>query len=270
MKLTSDNFTLLSNKIWRKIFVPLGITRMPKSKQSVISDLFFIRADKGWETSFELLNINALLLGSFEHQEWHSAKMYFFGSDGEVIKELQIPMDSTPRFTLRINDIIQDFPKVPATFALFHSEGESAEFRGQSLIAERGYVGYEFKGLGVRGYVHGNLDAVALSNNAVEPIGNSGIFKRDYTVQHLLIGVARYEFAFTNPTSKSQRISMEVSDEPNKWVKYSEQILKPLGSGIFEIEDFGKPSVVRFKSKLYLGRPIVFRITPNSLDVFHG
>jgi hypothetical protein len=196
--------------------------------------------------------------------------MYFFGSDGEVIKELQIPMDSTPRSTLRINDIIQDFPKVPATFALFHSEGESAELRGESLIAERGYVGYEFKGLGVRGYVHGNLDAVAHSINGLEPLGNSGIFNRMYTVQHLLFGAGIYEFAFTNPTRKSQRISMEVSNEPNKWIKRSDLFLKPLGSGIFEIEDFGSRSLVRFKSKLYLGRPIVFRTTPTSLDVFHG
>jgi hypothetical protein len=270
MKFAFKNHVRLLNGVRRKIFVPNGITRMPKSRQSVISDLFFIRADNDWETSFELLNINALLLGSFERHEWHSAIMYFFDSDGNVIQELQIPMNSTPRSTLRINDMIQDFPKVPATFALFHSERESADLRGESLIAERGYVGYEFKGLGVKGYVHGNLDAVALSDNVVEPIGNSGVFKRHYTVQHLLFGAARYEFAFTNPTSKSQKISMEVSNVSNKWVKNSELVLKPLGSGIFEIDDFGNTNVVRFKSKLYLGRPIVFRTTPNSLDVFHG
>ena len=152
----SKDLTVLLSRVRRKIFVPSGLTRTPKFPQSVVSDLFFIRADNDWQTNFELLNINALLLGGFESRVWGSAQMYFFGSDGEIIQKLVIPVDSTPRFTINLNKLIFHFPKKPATFALFHSESETAELRGSSLIAERGYVGYDYKNLGSKSYLHGN------------------------------------------------------------------------------------------------------------------
>ena len=268
--LNSKNLSMFFPRVRRKIFTPSGLTRIPKFSQSVISDLFFIRADNDWQTNFELLNINALLLGGFESRVWGSAQMYFFDSDGEIIQKLVIPIDSTPRSTINLNKLIHNFPKKPATFALFHSESETADLRGSSLIAERGYVGYEYKNLGAKSYVHGNLDAVALSTNGVEALGFSGVFIRNYTVQHLLSGDARYEFAFTNPTRKSQKISMELSFKSNKWKKSTVLVLKPFGSGIIEVAEPGQTCVVRFKSKLYLGRPVVFRTTNLSMDVFHG
>ena len=97
--LNSKNLSLFFAQVRRKIFVPAGLTRTPKFPQSVISDLFFIRADNDWQTNFELLNINALLLGGFEARVWGAAQMYFFGSDGEIIQKLVIPIDSTPRST---------------------------------------------------------------------------------------------------------------------------------------------------------------------------
>lgn len=268
--LNFKNLSMFFPRVRRKIFIPSGLTRTPKFPQSVISDLFFIRADNLWQTNFELLNINALLLGGFEARVWGSAQMYFFGSDGEIIQKLVIPIDSTPRSTINLNKLIQNFPKKPATFALFHSESETAELRGSSLIAERGYVGYEYKNLGAKSYVHGNLDAVALSTNGVEALGFSGVFIRNYTVQHLLSGDAKYEFAFTNPTRKSQKISMELSFKSNKWKKSTMLVLKPFGAGIIKVTEPGQTCVVRFKSKLYLGRPVVFRTTNLSMDVFHG
>lgn len=131
-------------------------------------------------------------------------------------------------------------------------------------------MGYEYKNLGTKSYVHGNLDAVALSTNGVEALGFSGVFIRNYTVQHLLTGDAKYEFAFTNPTKKSQKISMEISFKSNKWKKSTMLVLKPFGAGIIKVTEPGQTCVVRFKSKLYLGRPVVFRTTNLSMDVFHG
>lgn len=256
--------------IRRRIFLRLGLTRHPKNQLSVISDLFILRTGPEWKTSFELLNINALLLGGFEMITPSMVQIFFFSHDGEVIKKIQIPITSTPRTTLNIEDLTQNFSTVPATFAIFHPADESADVRGDSLLAERGYVGYEFKGLGVKGYVHGNLDAIAYAQNAVEPLGNSGVVRRHYTVQHLLSSGAKYEFAFTNPTQKTQKITVEISNGPKTWVKDSTIVLKPLGSGIIEVNDLAKSSLIRVKSRLYLARPIVFRTTHTSMDVFHG
>jgi hypothetical protein len=47
--------------------------------------------------------------------------------------------------------------------------------------------------------------------------------------------------------------------------------MNPLGSHTFTVDiNENEKAYVRFKSKLYLGRPVVFRISNDSMDVFHG
>ena len=58
----------------------------------------------------------------------------------------------------------------------------------------------------MKGYVHGNLDAVAFENGKIAPIGNSGFWNRDYIVQHPLIGPAIHYNILTNPTNKTIKI----------------------------------------------------------------
>lgn len=270
MRSIKDLLHVISTKVRQRIFLRLGLTRRPRDKKSVISDLFVLRTGPDWQTNFELLNINALLLGGFDEGISSSVQMFFFSHNGELIQKLQIPVDSTPRTTINLSKLILNFPQEPATFAVFHSPTDSARVRGDSFLAERGYVGYEFKGLGTKGYVHGNLDAVAYCNDQIEPLGSGGLLRRNYTVQHLISNGAKYEFAFTNPTRRTQNIALEVSTEPNVWKKSSSIVLKPFGAGIMEVIGLTKPSVVRFRSKLYLARPIVFRTTEASMDVFHG
>jgi hypothetical protein len=140
-----------------------------------------------------------------------------------------------------------------------------------SFLAERGYSGYGYQNLGVKGYVHGNLDAVALIKGEVLPLGNSGLIPRFYTVQHCLRGPARYEFVFTNPTAKKIKIIPNISFNKNKWFAKDAFSMNSLGSHTVTVEiKESQKAYVRFKSKLYLGRPVVFRVANNSMDVFHG
>jgi hypothetical protein len=123
----------------------------------------------------------------------------------------------------------------------------------------------------VKGYVHGNLDAVALSKGRIEPLGHAGLISRFYTVQHCLTGPSKYDFVFTNPTGRKVKITPYISYSPNKWSKSESFQIASLGTYTHSVTvDESERAYVRFKSRLSLARPVVFRISNDSMDVFHG
>lgn len=261
--------TKIKRKLRFGIFIWKKLTKDPKSKLAVISDLFPIRNDDNWSTEFELLNVPGLISG--DNSKPSNSIFYFFNDSGNLLGVRNIVMQNKGRMTVQLKELLNNDLIDAKTFAVFHSSiSEDLGFTG-SYLAERGYTGYEFNQLGVKGYVHGNLDAVALVNNKVKPLGNSGLIQRYYTVQHCLIGPAKYEFIFTNPTSKKVKIRPYIAFHPNKWERRANFEISSLGLNVFnlEIED-GKKCYVKFRSGLYLARPVVFRISNGSMDVFHG
>ena len=263
--------TKIKRKLRLGVFVWKKLTKNPKSKTAVISDLFPIRNDKNWSTEIELLNVPGLISGDNNQNKPSISAFHFFGHNGIVLGVRNIEMQNKGRMTIKFKDFLANDLIDAKTFAVFHSSiDEDLEFNG-SYLAERGYTGYEYNNLGVKGYVHGNLDAVAFVDNKVKPLGNSGLLQRYYTVQHCLRGPAKYEFIFTNPTSKKVKIRPYIAFNPNKWEKQKNFEISSLGLNVFnlEIED-GQKCYVKFRSGLYLARPVVFRISNDSMDVFHG
>ena len=56
-----------------------------------------------------------------------------------------------------------------------------------------------------------------------------------------------------------------------KWLAKKSFTMNSLGSHTYTVDiEENEKAYVRFKSKLYLGRPVVFRISNDSMDVFHG
>jgi hypothetical protein len=123
----------------------------------------------------------------------------------------------------------------------------------------------------VKGYVHGNLDAISFAENKIQKLGNYGFPKKVYRVQHLLTGPAEYDFIFTNPT-KCKKVKIQ------PFLEYhgTKNPLKPLfiaslGCDVLNVKlQSNQNARISFRSSLYLGRPVVFRKTNNSMDVFHG
>ena len=102
-------------------------------------------------------------------------------------------------------------------------------------------------------------------------VGNSGLISRYYTVQHCLRGPAKYEFVFTNPTSRKVKITPRISYSPRKWLAGNFFSINSLGSHTYVLDvKENEKAYVKFKSRLCLSRPVVFRISNNSMDVFHG
>ncbi len=253
------------------IFINKNLTKIPTEKTAVISDLFPIKKGNDWHTEFELLNVSGLIMGDNNESKPYVVNFHFFSSTGNLLGSNSVTVENIGRKTIKLSELMIGEIKEAATFSVFHPTIYDKTDMAGSYLAERGYSGYEYKNLGVKGYVHGNLDAVALSKGKVEPLGNSGLISRYYTVQHCLRGPAKYEFVFTNPTSKKIKITPNISLNKKKWKTMESFTMNSLGSNTFTIDiKESEKAHVRFKSKLYLGRPVVFRISNDSMDVFHG
>jgi hypothetical protein len=266
--MNKNTFVRIRRKINFGINIPLKVFKKPTYSNSVTSDLFPIRNDTFWETEFEFLNIPGLISG--ESSKAHMAKIAFFNNKGLLLGFKNIEISGVSRKTLNINEFLTGDFTTASTFAVFHdNESQGIDLDG-SFLAERGYAGYKFRDAPVKGYVHGNLDAVSYSSGRVEKLGNYGPLKKTYSVQHLLTGPSEYEFIFTNPTSKKITIQpiLELNSRAKKILKIN---IDSLGVGTVKVkisnEEVGK---IKFKSFLYLGRPVVFRATSDSFDVFHG
>ena len=252
------------------LFIPRKVTRVPKNHKSVISDLFCIRNDADWETFFELLDVVSLIQGISSERPNEGVTIFFFDSAGRKVSERFVPFGNGARKTIRIDS---DFVGAPnaSTFAVFHQPSIPAENLKGSHLAERGYCGYKRTDSPIRGYVHGNLDAIGYSDQGLEMLGNRGILTRYYQVQHPLRGDALYEFFLTNPTRRSSKITFQIWAEKTGWKNHETLKLSPGGCYLSRVRSAGADvQFVRIKSRFYLGRPVVFRSQPNSFDVFHG
>ena len=253
------------------LFVPRGITAEPKNPDSVISDLFLIRNDSNWKTEFELLNIRGLIEGDNAVLENDTSNFWFFDEVGRKLGEKCIELLGVGRQTVKLRDLLTGPLEQARTFAVFHNQTVPWLALERSFLADRGYAGFEFSNIGLKGYVHGNLDSIARSANHIEMLGKSGIPIRAYTVQHQLTGPATYEFFFTNPTNKTQNLKALVKTGGGRFIKLGTMKLKPRGSGQFTVKvDENETKRFQMKSRLFLGRPVVFRTTHESMDVFHG
>ncbi len=265
------NLDTLKRKAKYAIFIPRRVTKTPNNPRSVISDLFCVRHDLNWKTYFELLNVEGLILGDNSPNFATQAEFVFFDYNGEVVDSKIVQVGQFGRETICLDETFAPNIKEASSFSVFHSKPHDEHALEGSFLAERGYVGFKKSNSSIRGYVHGNLDAIAKSDQGFELLGNQGIIRRSYQVQHPLRGPARYEFFISNPCKRASRILIETKGATGKWRKIERFTLNPRGSKIWVIDkDSSEPSFVRVKSRLYLGRPVVFRVAGQGIDVFHG
>jgi hypothetical protein len=265
-------------RLWEKIsffstnkgFLSNGLTRVPSVSNSVISDLFIWRKNRDWKTFFELLNINNLINADYQGLDKDSATFFFYDEKGFEIGSKKVPI-KLGRQTINIGDYIPTGYEGWGTFACFHDQVSQSVSEYGSFVAERGYSGYEWKKIGARGYVHGNLDAITKSENGIELLGTSWRRKLKYNVQHELAGPATYEFALVNPTNKIQKIEFLIKETTLGTVFCEVVSLSPRQSIIKAVKvQFHEKFQMTLTSHLYMARPIVFRLQEYSMDVFHG
>ena len=253
------------------IWIPKNISSPPSLERATISDIFPLRHMNGWETHFELLDTRGLISGDNSNPNGRTAQLVFFDNAGSTLGEELIEIPRTGRKTVKLDSHFSSFVSNASAFAVFHGERDKSVNLEGSYLAERGYTGYSRIGCDIRGYVHGNIDAIASVSGKFQTIGNQGLLPRNYNVQHPLRGPATYEFFISNPTHRTALIKVLHGNTEGGWKETESFLLKSRGSKIFRIEKSDEEATfVRLRSHLYMCRPVVFRITQWGFDVFHG
>ena len=256
---------LISNK-------GITLTKIPMA-ESVISDLFVLRVEVGWETFFEYLQFQSLLHAD-QNEPAKRVCIVFYNQKGLFVGEKQVKVEKALKTTLNVNQIAKKLGiEEDGMFAVFHPYKESWLKNHNSFLAERGYVGYANKSLGpIKGFVHGNLDAIAkfTNNEKYQLLGNYSFSEKEYHLQHKLTSGNIYELYWVNPTNKNQKFSIETREEKNQ--KSENYDVPPRGTlkYVKTVDKKEKEASIIIKSKLYLARPVVFKIMKSSFDVFHG
>lgn len=253
----------------------VSLVNIPYNKESVISDLFPFRISNGWETHFELLNIPILIDPEHQTNNSYKVKFMFFDETGKLFYEWIKEEKGCLRQTISLNEIITDKSNSGfGTFACFHENYLPHLQEQGGFLAERGYTGYSNHAISdMKGYVHGNLDALALdSNGNLLCLGKTFRFKNnEYRLQHFLEGPATYEMGFVNTSSSGEYLTIELLSPDNNTVKKEKRFIPSKGIAWFsEKININEPRRVIIHSKLNLPRPVIFRIEENSFDVFHG
>ena len=250
----------------------VSITKIPP-RDAVISDLFVLRVEDGWETYFECLQFDALLNPN-EEIELQTVVFCFYSKAGQLITERKLTLPREIKTTINLNQLVEDLNlKEDSIFAIFHPQKKYWIRQHDSFLAERGYIGYANKRLGpIKGFVHGNLDAIARSDSKRTDflLGNYSFFKKEYRLQHILEPGNKYELYLVNPTSTKQRFNLV-----QKTNQKEDRIivdLPPMGlyKYVKTVDKNEDTTFIIIESKLYLARPVVFKIMPSSFDVFHG
>ncbi len=251
----------------------ISLVRIPDNRKSIVSDLFPFRIKNGWETHFELLNLPSLIDPNDDQSVSYCVKFIFFDESGNIFHEWITEVKGCNRRTICLNDILYDKSiSGYGTFACFHKKYLTNLVSQGAFLAERGYTGYLNKSISnVKGYVHGNLDALAMSyDDKLMCLGKNHFNKKEFRLQHQLKGSANYELGFVNTSDKSEVLTLEILQE-NKVAKKIQKYLP--SKGIIwishRLNDEENARIIIY-SRLNLPRPVVFRIMDNSFDVFHG
>ena len=259
---------------WLEMFSAkaVSITKIPPM-DAVISDLFVLRVEDGWETYFECLQFDALLNPN-EKIELQTVIFCFYSKAGQLITERKVTLPKEIKTTINLNQLVEDLNlKEDSIFAIFHPQKKYWIRQHHSFLAERGYIGYSNKRLGpIKGFVHGNLDAIARSYSKRTDflLGNYSFFKKEYHLQHILEAGNKYELYLVNPTSVKQTYNIV---EQTKQNEVNARITLPPNGLYKHVKTVDKKediTSITIQSKLYLARPVVFKIMPTSFDVFHG
>lgn len=243
-------------------------TKLPVNENHVISDLFPLRIENDWNCFFELLNIPRLIDPSSE-SKINNVKFYFFNSKGSFINNYQISIQNELKTTIDLKELCNRLNIFSdGTFAVFHENILKDNLIKGSYITERGYVGYENKKLGpIKGYVHGNYDAISLGKK-IKFLGVRSFLKKQYNIQYEFNDEFDYELFLVNTTNKDLLIKIiEKSSFEKSFLR-----IKPGGIKSYICRHKGNEKLrkIVIESKLNMARPIIFKYMKNSFDVFHG
>lgn len=272
MKLLNKLKPWLLKNIDSKYFELLGskyvfLTKIPKDEFYVISDLFPLRIEDDWNSHFELLNLPHLINPIEELKYKNEIEIHFFDLNGKLLKTYNTIMLNEIKATIDLKKIANKLGITQdGTFAVFHKNEIDKLSNSGSFISDRGYVGYENPKYGpIKGYVHGNFDAIAKGKN-LKLLGIASFFEKQYRIQYEFNPNNTYELFWVNTSNTNVKIKIINSSISDKLFSIN---IKPGGvkSYLFKPTNNSKLTIL---SKLNMARPVIFNYMKKSFDVFHG
>lgn len=248
------------------------ITQYPGKKDIPVSDLFIWRKGEQWKTTFELLNLPALIDSELDKAA-PEALIFVLDNKGNILFSRPLSYDGQFSRNISLNELLDSEDNVDSeygTFCVFHTNIPCLLKGSGSFLAERGYISYQYGQQSLRSYVHGNLDAVALETDDLKMLGGKSILRRKYNLQYNMDYGIQHEIGLVNPTSGRQRLTLNVESVDGKNFLKKQIILQPRGCVLESIPETKLPSRLTISSRLVMSRPIVFKFNQNSMDVFHG
>ncbi len=266
--------SLANNAVGDRIRTLLGynppLSLRPWYRQSSISDLFVWRADDIWQTRFEILNIPSM--GFPSNPEDDRVVMIFFDAAGQEFARIDELIPPYRRKRLDISEICRGHG-ILGTFGCFHGASTLRSFADAGVyLSDRGYVGYKHVSHTVWNYVHGNLQAMAKSeNHPVSLIGGWGWRPEVYRPQLTFDDCKSFELAFTNPTPMTQSVEVRYLDRYRSIIGRDKKRLPPRGVCLFEYDNEHKNcSMVENSGRVTMWRPVVFKNYESHFDVLHS
>ena len=250
----------------------ISITKRPIIG-SVISDLFPLRIEDGWNTFFELLNYQQILNSEEQNIISGAIEIKFYDKDGIFLKTYKIKNITRLKYTLNLKEIANQLGiNHDGVFAVFHQNEIPWISERNSFLAERGYIGFENKELGnIKSFIHGNLDAISQQKNSKEILlGTSSFLNKEYHLQHELSYNFEYELFWVNSTNRSKQfeiIELRGIEKKSTIFKIPAGGIKSLIIGQNNKQEKTRVIII---SKLYIARPVIFKYMDSSFDVFHG
>ena len=242
---------------------------------SPVSDLFIWKKNRDWETYFRLVNQERIVSGPNLSSKPRFAIFIYFSNDGTEIKRVTHAIPEKHSALISITEEIADYPGTFGTFCVIHSCCPKDLTDINCQLAERGYVGYSFRGSRLLSYAHGNLDAVAMrKDGTIEMLGGSSIMKREYRLQYSIDPTEENLLAFVNPFKKDVKLNISLLSNSNKITPEKEFKfrLPPRGSKelSLQFDCFDCEYSIRVRSRLCLARPVLFTHRGENFNVFHG
>jgi len=261
--MSMDNLLLKLSKIQRKLY---SVVNPPDPKLSPASDLFPWFNIHNIQTYYQLFDHN------FAHDPTSDSLSCFililFSSQGELLSSVPITLAS-PTELICINEFIPKGISGYGTFSIFNLKPNTfADFN--SSVSERGYVSYSWGESPLRSSAHGNLDAVAYTqDNIIQPLGSRTFYSGTYSPQFIFDSDNINYLFLVNPTKHPIHYAVSIisGELPPAFISIR---LKTLGSSFVPIPPVSSSYRIALKSRLYFQRPLIFSFSSTSLNVFHA
>ena len=174
------------------------------SHRNPISDLFPWIVTHDFDTCFQSHDISSLFSPSSLNFS-SNCLLVVFDSNGIEILRVSLPLQSLLKTPIYFSHLLRSSSFEYGTFAILHNSNPHVFVDKPFVLTDRWYVSFNNRLSDLRHYVHGNYDAVTLTNQgSIICLGGSSFLPRSYHFQYLFDSDFCYDLFFTNPSSSSK------------------------------------------------------------------